>query len=119
MTVGWGSGKVQDELTVSLYHPVAPAEPKTVLDALQQRLNRYREAGSQARASGDERKARMHDRIAKVSPPLLCPACLLSHALAFSGFLSVYGACLLLLQPFPVSSLPLCNESIEPQPAVC
>lgn len=45
--------------------PVAPAEPKTVLDALQQRLNRYREAGSQARASGDERKARMHDRIAK------------------------------------------------------
>lgn len=45
--------------------PVAPAEPKTVLDALQQRLNRYREAGVQARAKGDERKARMHDRIAK------------------------------------------------------
>lgn len=45
--------------------PVAPAEPKTVLDALQQRLNKYREAGIQARASGDERKARMHDRIAK------------------------------------------------------
>ncbi|XP_051026919.1 coiled-coil and C2 domain-containing protein 1B [Acomys russatus] len=45
--------------------PVAPAEPKTVLDALQQRLNRYREAGIQARANGDERKARMHDRIAK------------------------------------------------------
>lgn len=45
--------------------PVTPAEPKTVLDALQQRLNRYREAGIQARANGDERKARMHDRIAK------------------------------------------------------
>ncbi|KAK7814496.1 hypothetical protein U0070_008864 [Myodes glareolus] len=45
--------------------PVAPAEPKTVLDALQQRLNRYREAGIQARASGNERKARMHERIAK------------------------------------------------------
>ncbi|CAO2588430.1 Coiled-coil and C2 domain-containing protein 1B [Lemmus lemmus] len=45
--------------------PVAPAEPKTVLDALQQRLNRYREASIQARASGNERKARMHDRIAK------------------------------------------------------
>lgn len=44
---------------------MAPAEPKTVLDALQQRLNRYREAGVQARAKGDERKARMHDRIAK------------------------------------------------------
>ncbi|KAM6172568.1 coiled-coil and C2 domain-containing protein 1B isoform 2-T2 [Erethizon dorsatum] len=45
--------------------PVTPAEPQTVLDALQQRLNKYREAGIQARASGDERKARMHERIAK------------------------------------------------------
>lgn len=45
--------------------PVAQAEPQTVLDALQQRLNKYREAGMQARASGDERKARMHERIAK------------------------------------------------------
>nr|XP_045370263.1 coiled-coil and C2 domain-containing protein 1B isoform X2 [Camelus bactrianus] len=44
---------------------VAPAEPQTVLDALQQRLNKYREAGIQARGSGDERKARMHERIAK------------------------------------------------------
>lgn len=74
-----------------------------MLDALQQRLNRYREAGIQARANGDERKARMHDRIAKVSPllssPILCwpvlavpflPASL--HALVFSGSLSVYGA---------------------------
>ncbi|XP_040326172.1 coiled-coil and C2 domain-containing protein 1B isoform X3 [Herpailurus yagouaroundi] len=45
--------------------PVVPAEPQTVLDALQQRLNKYREAGIQARGSGDERKARMHERIAK------------------------------------------------------
>ncbi|XP_024594996.1 coiled-coil and C2 domain-containing protein 1B [Neophocaena asiaeorientalis asiaeorientalis] len=45
--------------------PVAPTEPQTVLDALQQRLNKYREAGTQARGSGDERKARMHERIAK------------------------------------------------------
>ncbi|XP_054996595.1 coiled-coil and C2 domain-containing protein 1B [Sorex araneus] len=45
--------------------PGAPAEPQTVLDALQQRLNKYREAGVQARAGGDERKARMHERIAK------------------------------------------------------
>lgn len=37
-----------------------------MLDALQQRLNKYREAGTQARGSGDERKARMHERIAKV-----------------------------------------------------
>ncbi|XP_007459673.1 PREDICTED: coiled-coil and C2 domain-containing protein 1B [Lipotes vexillifer] len=45
--------------------PVAPTEPQTVLDALQQRLNKYREACTQARSSGDERKARMHERIAK------------------------------------------------------
>lgn len=45
--------------------PAAPSEPQTVLDALQQRLNKYREASVQARASGDERKARMHERIAK------------------------------------------------------
>ncbi|XP_027962547.1 coiled-coil and C2 domain-containing protein 1B isoform X2 [Eumetopias jubatus] len=45
--------------------PVVPAEPQTVLDALQQRLNKYREAGIQARGSGDERKARRHERIAK------------------------------------------------------
>ncbi|XP_064445216.1 coiled-coil and C2 domain-containing protein 1B isoform X2 [Mirounga angustirostris] len=45
--------------------PVVPAEPQTVLDALQQRLNKYREAGIQARGSGNERKARMHERIAK------------------------------------------------------
>ncbi|KAM9243970.1 coiled-coil and C2 domain-containing protein 1B isoform 1-T2 [Dugong dugon] len=45
--------------------PAAPAEPQTVLDALQQRLNKYREAGIQARGNGDERKARMHERIAK------------------------------------------------------
>ncbi|XP_012577692.1 PREDICTED: coiled-coil and C2 domain-containing protein 1B isoform X2 [Condylura cristata] len=44
---------------------VTPAEPQTVLEALQQRLNKYREAGTQARSSGDERKARMHERIAK------------------------------------------------------
>ncbi|XP_011368797.1 coiled-coil and C2 domain-containing protein 1B [Pteropus vampyrus] len=48
--------------------PATPAthnEPQTVLDALQQRLSKYREAGIQARGSGDERKARMHERIAK------------------------------------------------------
>ncbi|NWS95498.1 C2D1B protein, partial [Mionectes macconnelli] len=40
-------------------------QPKTVLEALQQRLDKYRAAAAQARASGDERKGRMHDRIAK------------------------------------------------------
>jgi len=75
--------------------PVVPAEPQTVLDALQQRLNKYREAGIQARGSGDERKARMHERIAKVGPQLpplprvsLSPwpaALLLQRALVFES----------------------------------
>ncbi|NXM32385.1 C2D1B protein, partial [Oxyruncus cristatus] len=40
-------------------------QPKTVLEALQQRLDKYKAAAAQAKASGDERKGRMHDRIAK------------------------------------------------------
>ncbi|NXY61666.1 C2D1B protein, partial [Callaeas wilsoni] len=40
-------------------------QPKTVLEALQQRLEKYRAAAAQAKASGDDRKGRMHDRIAK------------------------------------------------------
>ncbi|XP_045080562.1 coiled-coil and C2 domain-containing protein 1B [Coregonus clupeaformis] len=43
----------------------APAQPKDVLEALEQRRNRYQEACAQAKASGDDRKARMHERIAK------------------------------------------------------
>uniref|UniRef100_A0A9J7YXW6 Coiled-coil and C2 domain-containing protein 1B n=1 Tax=Cyprinus carpio carpio TaxID=630221 RepID=A0A9J7YXW6_CYPCA len=42
-----------------------PAQPQTVLDALEQRMAKYKEAFTQAKAGGDERKARMHDRIAK------------------------------------------------------
>ncbi|XP_052470021.1 coiled-coil and C2 domain-containing protein 1B [Carassius gibelio] len=42
-----------------------PARPQTVLEALEQRMAKYKEAFTQAKASGDERKARMHDRIAK------------------------------------------------------
>ncbi|KAM6327234.1 coiled-coil and C2 domain-containing protein 1B isoform 2-T2 [Podargus strigoides] len=40
-------------------------QPKTVLDALQQRLEKYKSAAAQAKASGDDRKGRMHERIAK------------------------------------------------------
>uniref|UniRef100_A0A669PEH1 Coiled-coil and C2 domain-containing protein 1B n=1 Tax=Phasianus colchicus TaxID=9054 RepID=A0A669PEH1_PHACC len=40
-------------------------EPKTVLEALQQRLEKYKSAAAQAKASGDDRKGRMHERIAK------------------------------------------------------
>ncbi|XP_034468357.1 coiled-coil and C2 domain-containing protein 1B isoform X2 [Hippoglossus hippoglossus] len=45
--------------------PAAPAPPKDVLEALEQRRAKYVEASAQAKASGDDRKARMHDRIAK------------------------------------------------------
>ncbi|XP_062994888.1 coiled-coil and C2 domain-containing protein 1B [Elgaria multicarinata webbii] len=40
-------------------------QPKTVLEALQQRLEKYKAAAAQAKASGDGRKSRMHERIAK------------------------------------------------------
>ncbi|XP_041849243.1 coiled-coil and C2 domain-containing protein 1B isoform X3 [Melanotaenia boesemani] len=45
--------------------PAAPSAPKDVLEALEQRRDKYVEACAQAKASGDDRKARMHDRIAK------------------------------------------------------
>lgn len=41
--------------------------PKTVLEALEQRMAKYRETCDQAKATGDERKARMYDRIVKVT----------------------------------------------------
>lgn len=37
-----------------------------MLEALQQRLEKYKLAAAQAKASGDDRKGRMHERIAKV-----------------------------------------------------
>ncbi|NXL44999.1 C2D1B protein, partial [Podilymbus podiceps] len=40
-------------------------QPQTVLEALQQRLEKYKSAAAQAKASGDDRKGRMHERIAK------------------------------------------------------
>uniref|UniRef100_A0A1A7WHU5 Coiled-coil and C2 domain-containing protein 1B n=1 Tax=Iconisemion striatum TaxID=60296 RepID=A0A1A7WHU5_9TELE len=45
--------------------PSVPSAPKDVLEALEQRRVKYAEASNQAKASGDDRKARMHDRIAK------------------------------------------------------
>uniref|UniRef100_A0A673ZWK3 Coiled-coil and C2 domain-containing protein 1B n=1 Tax=Salmo trutta TaxID=8032 RepID=A0A673ZWK3_SALTR len=42
-----------------------PVQPKDVLEALEQRRDRYQEACTQAKANGDDRKARMHERIAK------------------------------------------------------
>ncbi|NXA04674.1 C2D1B protein, partial [Sapayoa aenigma] len=50
-------------LSVSCQDSLQP--PRTVLEALQQRLEKYKAAAAQAKASGDERKGRMHERIAK------------------------------------------------------
>ncbi|XP_042638686.1 coiled-coil and C2 domain-containing protein 1A [Orycteropus afer afer] len=45
--------------------PEVPAPPRTLLEALEQRMERYRMAAAQAKAKGDQRKARMHERIVK------------------------------------------------------
>uniref|UniRef100_A0A674JAK6 C2 domain-containing protein n=1 Tax=Terrapene triunguis TaxID=2587831 RepID=A0A674JAK6_9SAUR len=57
---------VEKELKRVSPHALASlVQPKTVLEALQQRLEKYRSAAAQAKASGDDRKGRMHERIAK------------------------------------------------------
>uniref|UniRef100_A0A8C2RE18 Coiled-coil and C2 domain-containing protein 1A n=1 Tax=Capra hircus TaxID=9925 RepID=A0A8C2RE18_CAPHI len=45
--------------------PEAPPPPKTLLEALEQRMERYHVAAAQAKTKGDQRKARMHERIVK------------------------------------------------------
>lgn len=50
--------------------PAAPANtalsaPRSVAEALQQRMDKYKEAAEAAKSKGDERKARMHQRIIK------------------------------------------------------
>ncbi|XP_064355475.1 coiled-coil and C2 domain-containing protein 1A isoform X2 [Dromaius novaehollandiae] len=42
-----------------------PPPPRDTLEALQQRMERYKAAAAQAKGKGDERKARMHERIVK------------------------------------------------------
>ncbi|KAM9542055.1 coiled-coil and C2 domain-containing protein 1B isoform 1-T1 [Guaruba guarouba] len=61
-------GSSQDVKTPEPHTQEASAslqQPKTVLEALQQRLEKYKSAAAQAKASGDDRKGRMHERIAK------------------------------------------------------
>nr|DBA17934.1 TPA: hypothetical protein GDO54_016237 [Pyxicephalus adspersus] len=58
------------EQTASVPQEPSPASSQgvpaiTVLQALQQRMDRYKSAAQQAKASGDDRKARMHERIVK------------------------------------------------------
>uniref|UniRef100_I3KQ16 Coiled-coil and C2 domain-containing protein 1B n=1 Tax=Oreochromis niloticus TaxID=8128 RepID=I3KQ16_ORENI len=54
-----------DEEAADVSQSDVPSAPKDVLEALEQRRAKYMEASAQAKASGDDRKARMHDRIAK------------------------------------------------------
>ncbi|NXS50616.1 C2D1A protein, partial [Balaeniceps rex] len=42
-----------------------PPAPRDALEALQQRMERYKTAAAQAKSKGDDRKARMHERIVK------------------------------------------------------
>lgn len=42
--------------------------PTTIAEALQQRMDVYKSAAEGAKNKGDDRKARMHQRIAKVIP---------------------------------------------------
>ncbi|MBN3293614.1 C2D1B protein, partial [Polypterus senegalus] len=50
-----------------------PPQPKDILDALQQRMDKYREASAQAKASGNDRKSRMHERIVKSKQTAVMP----------------------------------------------
>lgn len=49
-----------------LLWPEVPQPPRSLLEALEQRMERYHVAAAQAKAKGDQRKARMHERIVKV-----------------------------------------------------
>ncbi|XP_033029967.1 coiled-coil and C2 domain-containing protein 1A isoform X1 [Lacerta agilis] len=42
-----------------------PPPPRDIMEALQQRMDRYKTAAAQAKSKGDDRKARMHERIVK------------------------------------------------------
>ncbi|XP_054859114.1 coiled-coil and C2 domain-containing protein 1A isoform X2 [Eublepharis macularius] len=42
-----------------------PPAPRDMMEALQQRMDRYKAAAAQAKSKGDDRKARMHERIVK------------------------------------------------------
>uniref|UniRef100_A0A8C3GCS8 Coiled-coil and C2 domain-containing protein 1B n=1 Tax=Cyclopterus lumpus TaxID=8103 RepID=A0A8C3GCS8_CYCLU len=69
---------------------VAPSAPKDVLEALEQRRAKYVEASNQAKASGDDRKARMHDRIAKVREETLL-LIQITNEFYYSGFPPIPG----------------------------
>ncbi|XP_044299490.1 coiled-coil and C2 domain-containing protein 1A isoform X1 [Varanus komodoensis] len=45
--------------------PNTPPPPRDLMEALQQRMDKYKTAAAQAKSKGDDRKARMHERIVK------------------------------------------------------
>uniref|UniRef100_A0A670Y142 Coiled-coil and C2 domain-containing protein 1B n=1 Tax=Pseudonaja textilis TaxID=8673 RepID=A0A670Y142_PSETE len=51
-------------LAQAVNHP-RPAPPRDMMEALQQRMDRYKAAAAQAKSKGEDRKARMHERIVK------------------------------------------------------
>ncbi|NXT39384.1 C2D1A protein, partial [Pelecanoides urinatrix] len=58
------------ERRLKVFFPSLPAKdvppaPRDALEALQQRMERYKAAAAQAKSKGDDRKARMHERIVK------------------------------------------------------
>lgn len=74
--------------------PAAPSAPKDVLEALEQRRAKYVEASNQAKANGDDRKARMHDRIAKVHFDIAFEVCVYIPQLSsntLSANIVIYG----------------------------
>lgn len=66
--------------------PAAPSSHSDVLEALEQRRAKYIEASNQAKANGDDRKARMHDRISKVT---VDPRTLDCHVYIYTAFITV------------------------------
>uniref|UniRef100_A0A8C3K822 Coiled-coil and C2 domain containing 1B n=1 Tax=Calidris pygmaea TaxID=425635 RepID=A0A8C3K822_9CHAR len=62
---GHAASNLNCGILLSVLFQASLQQPKTVLEALQQRLEKYKSAAAQAKASGDDRKGRMHERIAK------------------------------------------------------
>ncbi|MEQ2183765.1 hypothetical protein GOODEAATRI_001361, partial [Goodea atripinnis] len=69
VSAGVGSAAVNKPPSEHIEASQPATEAPDVLEALEQRRVKYVEASNQAKASGDDRKARMHDRIAKVAVP--------------------------------------------------
>ncbi|NXI61099.1 C2D1A protein, partial [Anseranas semipalmata] len=61
----YGKGKALEAFLLLSPQADVPPPPRDALEALQQRMERYKSAAAQAKGKGDDRKARMHERIVK------------------------------------------------------